>query len=247
MEEQQHSEITSSTPTKASRIDLKDLYIPVAIIVAGAFIGAGLFFGSPRAEGPAPTQANTNENILAKLVKEAGVSMDAVDACMQSGEMSAHVQADADNAVETGGRGTPWTIVIGPTGKTYPVNGAVPKAAFQQIIDLARSEADYNVPDDSINTDAVRPVTAEDHIKGSLDAPIKIVEYSDFDCPFCTRAHETLVEIMAENNDVAWVYRHFPLDSLHPNARTLATVSECVAKEGGNDAFWSFADGYFTR
>lgn len=96
-------------------------------------------------------------------------------------------------------------------------------------------------------TSEIRPVTKDDHIKGSLDAPVKIVEYSDFECPFCQRFHITMNEIMDESTgDVAWVYRHFPLDQLHPrNARKAAVASECVNELGGNDAFWKFTDGYF--
>jgi len=96
-------------------------------------------------------------------------------------------------------------------------------------------------------TSEIRPVTKDDHIKGSLDAPVKIVEYSDFECPFCQRFHDTMNEVMAESTgDIAWVYRHFPLDQLHPrNARKVAVASECVNELGGNDAFWKFTDGYF--
>ena len=97
------------------------------------------------------------------------------------------------------------------------------------------------------NTDAVAPVTAEDHIKGSADAAVVIVEYSDFDCPFCSRFHDTMNEIVADypTDQVAWVYRHLPLEQLHPQAFSVALASECVADIGGNEAFWSFTDGYF--
>ncbi len=99
------------------------------------------------------------------------------------------------------------------------------------------------------NTDNVAPVTSEDHIRGSIDAAVKIVEYSDFECPFCKRIHTTMKEVVdeySESGQVAWVYRQFPLDSLHPvKARLEATVSECVAEIGGNDAFWEFADRFF--
>lgn len=99
------------------------------------------------------------------------------------------------------------------------------------------------------STDAVRPVTSEDHIKGNPDAPIKIVEYSDFECPFCKRFHDTMNEVMdkyGDSGDVAWVFRQFPLDQLHPvKARAVAVASECAAEQGGNDAFWKFTDGYF--
>ncbi len=97
------------------------------------------------------------------------------------------------------------------------------------------------------STDAVRPVTSEDHIKGDPNAPIKIVEYSDFECPFCKRFHDTMNEIVANeaNGDVAWVFRQFPLDQLHPvKARAEAMASECAAELGGNDAFWQFADRF---
>lgn len=94
----------------------------------------------------------------------------------------------------------------------------------------------------------VREVTSEDHIKGDINAPVKIVEYSDFECPFCKRFHDTMNQVMdeySESGEVAWVYRHFPLDQLHPvKARAEAVASECAAEQGGNDAFWQFADRF---
>jgi protein-disulfide isomerase len=104
-------------------------------------------------------------------------------------------------------------------------------------------------PEPTGSTDAVRPVTSEDHIKGSIDAPIKIVEYSDFECPFCKRFHDTMNEVMdkyGDSGEVAWVFRQFPLEQLHPvKAQAVAVASECAAEQGGNDAFWEFTDGYF--
>jgi protein-disulfide isomerase len=94
----------------------------------------------------------------------------------------------------------------------------------------------------------VAPVTAKDHIQGDPNAPIVIVEYSDFDCPFCKNFHETMNKIMAEygkTGKVAWVYRQFPLEQLHPNAPKLSAASECVAEQAGNDGFWKFADLVF--
>ena len=95
-------------------------------------------------------------------------------------------------------------------------------------------------------TNKVRTVDASDHFKGNPNATVTIVEYSDFECPFCKRAHETLTKVIADNKDIKWVFRQFPLDSLHPrNARKAAEASECVSKLGGNDAFWKFTDAYF--
>lgn len=94
-------------------------------------------------------------------------------------------------------------------------------------------------------TDQVTPVTDADYKKGPADAAVTIVEYSDFDCPFCSRFHDSMNDIIATNNDVAWVYRHFPLEQLHPQAEAVAIAAECVGELAGADAFWSFTDGYF--
>lgn len=91
----------------------------------------------------------------------------------------------------------------------------------------------------------MKPVTSEDHIRGDVNAPVKIVEYSDTECPFCKRFHDTMKQVIDEygkNGKVAWVYRHFPLDQLHSKARKEAEATECAAELGGNNKFWSYLD-----
>jgi len=93
------------------------------------------------------------------------------------------------------------------------------------------------------------PINEKDHILGNPDAPIKIVEYSDAECPFCKVFHNTMHQIMNEygkSGQVAWIYRHFPIDDRHPiKARKEAVASECVNQIGGNIAFWKFIDRFF--
>ncbi|MBI2047833.1 MAG: thioredoxin domain-containing protein [Parcubacteria group bacterium] len=94
----------------------------------------------------------------------------------------------------------------------------------------------------------IRPVNAEDHILGDISAPVKIVEFSDLECPFCKRFHDSMklvVENYGESGQVAWVYRHFPLDSIHSKARKEAQATECANEIGGNDAFWKYVDRLF--
>lgn len=98
--------------------------------------------------------------------------------------------------------------------------------------------------------DNVAPVTKADWIRGNPNAPIQIVEYSDYDCPFCKDFHETMKRVINEygsNGQVAWVYRHFPLTQLHPNAPAIAQAAECVGHLGGNEAFWTFSDLVFSE
>jgi len=94
--------------------------------------------------------------------------------------------------------------------------------------------------------DKVKPVTGDDHIRGSIDAPIKIIEFSDPECPFCKRFHGTMKQAVDEyGGKVAWVYRHFPLESLHSKAPREAQATECAAELGGNEKFWAYLDRIF--
>ncbi len=92
-----------------------------------------------------------------------------------------------------------------------------------------------------------KDVTDADHIRGNKNAKITLVEYSDFECPFCKSFTPTLTEIMKTYGDkIRLVYRHYPL-TFHANAQKEAEASECVAELGGEDAFWKFVDTIFER
>lgn len=104
--------------------------------------------------------------------------------------------------------------------------------------DLENVKNEQNIPDQNLKS--------TDHVLGDLNSRLIIFEYSDLDCPFCSRFHPTMKQVQSEySGQLAWVYRHFPLDNLHPQARTESTASECVAKLAGNDAFWRFLDDAF--
>lgn len=88
-------------------------------------------------------------------------------------------------------------------------------------------------------------VTDDDHVRGPKDAKITILEWSDFQCPFCERFSNDVNKILADYpNDVRQVYRHFPIDSIHPQARLAAEASECAAEQG---KFWEYHDELFAN
>ncbi len=96
--------------------------------------------------------------------------------------------------------------------------------------------------------DNISPVTTNDHILGDPMAPLKIVEFSDLECPYCKNFHPTMKRIMDEygkKGEVAWIYRHLPIDSIHPKSRKEAEAAECAGEVGSNQKFWEFVDRLF--
>lgn len=89
----------------------------------------------------------------------------------------------------------------------------------------------------------LRPVGARDHIRGDPNAPVKVIEFGDTECPLCKRFHPTLKRLVRDYpGKVAWVFRHYPIDEIHPRARKEAEATECAAELGGNAAFWAYLD-----
>jgi Na+/H+ antiporter NhaA len=88
--------------------------------------------------------------------------------------------------------------------------------------------------------DLADPVDRErDHIRGPLDAPVTVLEYGDFECPYCGQAEPVLRELLRDFGDVAYVWRHLPLNDVHPNAQRAAEAAEAAAEQG---AFWEMHD-----
>jgi Na+/H+ antiporter NhaA len=88
--------------------------------------------------------------------------------------------------------------------------------------------------------DLADPVDPErDHIRGPLDAPVTVLEYGDFECPYCGQAEPVVRELLREHGDVAYVWRHLPLNDVHPDAQQAAEAAEAAAEQG---AFWEMHD-----
>jgi protein-disulfide isomerase len=84
-----------------------------------------------------------------------------------------------------------------------------------------------------------------DHVLGNPNAPVKVVEYADLECPFCKTFHTTMHQVMdyyGPNGKVAWVYRPFPLTQIHSKAQKEAEAAECAADQGGDAAFFKYLD-----
>ena len=98
-----------------------------------------------------------------------------------------------------------------------------------------------DVPADLKNVFSIRDT---DVVRGNANADIILIEYSDFECPFCQRFHATAQQAVDEKG-IAWVYRHLPL-SFHPTADEAAVIAECVRAAEGGEAFWKYTDMLFS-
>ncbi len=89
-----------------------------------------------------------------------------------------------------------------------------------------------------------KAVSSADHVQGTKNAQVTLYEYSDFQCPFCSRFHPTMKQLMDApeyKGKLQWVYRHYPL-SFHPQATPSANAAECASEQG---KFWEYADSLF--
>lgn len=110
------------------------------------------------------------------------------------------------------------------------VIAALPRPArTRALLGTAQSLVDLAVPVDP----------ERDHIRGPIDAPVTLLEYGDFECPFCGLAEPVVRELLADFGDVRYVWRHLPLPDVHPRARLAAIAAEAAAEQG---AFWEMLD-----
>jgi len=128
------------------------------------------------------------------------------------------------------------------TGPTTELNGR----QNQEVEGAPNGQPETPMAPESAPTSVwqvIRPIDQTDHILGNSDAEITIVLYSDIECPYCKKFHATMQEVMenfGKDGTVRWIYRHFPIPSLHPTAFKEAEATECAAELGGNAKFWEY-------
>ena len=204
--------------------------------------------------------------VFARLAEQTGVDMGVYEACMTSHEMQAVVDARVEAAFAVGFNATPsFKLVRETDAAIFEVIGAQPYEQFAGVMDsalagempvVAAPEAEQPQEEgipfwataEGWAADPDRPGynMAGDEYRGSLDAAVTVIEFSDFQCPYCQRHNADTQPILDEKyvdtGKVLWVYKHFPLN-IHPQAPAAGIAAECASEQG---MFWQMHAVLFT-
>lgn len=234
------------------------LILVVLLVVAAFFIGylwnkvktmeevggGGGNAGNGAANAPSPSAQPSGGATASSVASKIGLDESEFQNCLNSEEAAQTVEDQATTGIDSGVRGTPGNIVLdNQTGSAWLIPGALPFTDFTDILDsVLAGESPANQQEAS----DVTPIQDYDYVRGDSNARITLIEYSDYDCPFCSRFHPTAQQLVDEyNGQLSWVYRQFPLDSIHPNAREKSIGAICAGSIGGGDAFWAYTDAMF--
>lgn len=192
---------------------------------------------------------------LKKYAKDLKLDTGKFNKCLDSGEKKVAVNADESYGASLGVQGTPGFFV---NGRFFA--GAFPYEFFKEVIDKEIAGTSTDTCTDYSETlqkycsdpqnKAFDPVPKKIDLgkapsEGASKPKVTIVEFSDFQCPFCIRAYPTVKKILQDyKNDVRLYYKQFPLTNLHPFAQKAAEASLCVLDQG-QDKFWQFHDKLF--
>lgn len=186
--------------------------------------------------------AQVEELSFDEIATSLGLDLNEFNTCLASEDVAQRVEDELQSGIKAGVTGTPGNFLVDTqTNKVVVIAGALPIDMLEDsFTDLkAGNGVDNNVD----------PITESDYVQGDRRARYVLFEYSDYECPFCGSFHSTSKVFTESYDDIAWVYRQFPLDEglqpLHPNTRKKSIAALCAGQIGGNDAFWAFSDALF--
>lgn len=200
--------------------------------------------------------------VFAGLAEQVGADAAAYEECISAGETAAEVEARVEAGFARGFSATPsFQVVRLEDTAIFPIIGAQPYEQFAAAINsalagempvvAAAEPQDEGIPfwatAEGWAPDPERPGfnVAGDQYRGDVDAPLTVIEFSDFQCPYCQRhtleTQPVLDEKYVDSGKVLWVHKHFPLN-IHPQAPAAGVASECAAEQG---QFWEMHDALF--
>lgn len=245
--------------TKQISFSVPQIILIVLLVIAAFLIGT-LYTkvqyleknGTASTGTNAPTAAKYKsfDDAMAALSKSIKLDSNKMLTCMNGGSKKPIVDADLAEGTALGVNGTPAFYINGRL-----LGGAFPYASFKEVIDkelagtATDNVADYSQTLQSAAQQGAFIPKAKDvsvgsaHTVGKAGAPVTIVEYSDFQCPYCEQAFPVVKQILKDYPDkVLLAYKYFPLVSIHPHAEKTAELAQCASDQG---KFWQMHDALF--
>ncbi|HIQ04271.1 MAG TPA: DsbA family protein, partial [Anaerolineae bacterium] len=189
--------------------------------------------------------------VVLDAAAELGYDTTALSTCMDASSTLQAIRADYQETQRYGFRGTPSFVI---NGRLIP--GFLPWERFGPLVEASLAEAlGKPLPDGFVaapRPDSSQPPPDADFeeeafaVDGASDAPVTIVEFSDYQCPYCQRFYRETKPLLDERyittGKVRFVYKDFPLDRIHPQARTAAEAAECAGAQG---SYWPMHNRIF--
>lgn len=237
-----------------ARGGMSSAYNPIMVfllIVGAFFLGRlSLEVSNLKAEKGSPTPvAGTQQQTqpqrplevsqLKDLAKTLGMDSGKFDQCLDDGTYADRVASETKEGQGLGVSGTPSFFING-----VMVVGAQPQSTFETIIDAELKNGTGHLEAKKLGEDGKRNTMnyGAGPVKGAANAKIKIIEYTDFECPFCERAFPTVEAILKKyEGKISLEYRSFPLP-FHPLAEKAAEAALCANDQG---KFWEMHDNIF--
>ncbi|MBI2029823.1 thioredoxin domain-containing protein [Candidatus Gottesmanbacteria bacterium] len=186
---------------------------------------------------------------LKKYAKDLKLNTKEFNSCLDDSEKKDLVLAELSEGESFGIQGTPGFFMNG-----HLIPGALPFDIFKQVIDYELStgfdsgktltaEIKNLVDQGYVSANKLQVNIGSSPSTGLDNAPITLIEYSDFECPYCIRAYPTVKEVLKQYGDkIKFSYKNFPLSSIHPNAQKAAEAAACASEQG---KFWEYHDKLF--
>jgi protein-disulfide isomerase len=235
--------VNSLTPQASVLIG--SVLISLSILVHGGIIKIGKADSvatPPPAAAPAGGQAAKTDaqrmEGLKKIAADLKLDTNKFNSCLDSGDKASAVSADLADGSTAGVGGTPSFFV---NGRELFI-GASPFAEFKKVIDEElNGTAPATVTRKTVGVGNLPP-------RGNLNAPVTFIEFSDYECPFCSRfytdAEQQIMKEYVNTGKVKFYYRDYPLTSIHPGAQKAAEAARCA---GDQNKYWEYHDLVFTN
>lgn len=255
--------ILSSIP---STILIGSIIISLSILISGGVIKLKKPFGTtatPTASAPPVAGATLKEKLLS-LASSQGLDADKFNNCLDENKFDAEIKKDIADAQTAGVSGTPGFIIGKSTSdgniQGVKISGAYPYDTFKQVLDktaLGTSPEDV-IASFSEEIKAQEGVglgkasVDDDPVLGDKGAPVTIIEFSDYECPFCKRhflqTFPSLKTNYIDTGKVKLVFRDFiAVPSHNPAATTEAVAAQCVKDQKGDEAYFKFHDEIYSK